>query len=444
MKPSRLFWKLVLAFWLALTLSFFVGAVVMHLSNPDHPTPEMMDTLMVVHQSQRIIETEGYEAALPLLRTRQHADDITLGLLDDSGHLIAGTRPDTIQSTFTAVDNLGRHYRLVADHPLKMQHPPRPTALVPMGIGAIISILFSLFLAWYLSGPLNHISQGLRSVGAGELSTRIQPLMGRRRDEIVALGNDFDRMASQLQHLMDERKQFLHDISHELRSPLTRLRVAIGLLSRSPEMQPEMLQRIDRESERLDRLIEELLTLSHLEAGIDDIASERVDLIELLNVIAEDAGFEASTKDATVSLEYDGPFVTTVSGELLCRAFENVIRNAVRFTAPGTAVRIVTWIDPADDQLHAQICDSGPGVSDEWLERIFEPFQRGPEVGTGSGAGLGLAIARRAIVMHGGHISAGHAPGGGLCVTITLPRVREDRQAKPTTQWTDQPTTESG
>lgn len=299
-----------------------------------------------------------------------------------------------------------------------------PVLLVPLISGALATFLTSVVLAWYLSRPLHHLRWALHRVTEGRFDTRVQPLMGRQRDEIVDLGQDFDRMAAQLQHLTESRDALLHDISHELRSPLTRMQAAIGLLRQDPSQTEVMIDRIEHESERLDALVEELLTLYRLEAGPAGVARERVDVIELLHAISEDADFEARASLRAVAIDAPGQFVAEVNGELIYRSFENVIRNAVKFTAPGTTVEIRARVVEDGSVLATSVEDRGPGVPPEMLEAIFEPFTRVESDDPVRGAGLGLAIARRTVTMHDGHISAALREGGGLVVTMSLPANR--------------------
>jgi signal transduction histidine kinase len=228
-------------------------------------------------------------------------------------------------------------------------------------------------------------------------------------------------MASQLQQLTESRKQLLHDISHELRSPLTRMEAAIGLMRQDPTQTTAMVERIARESGRLDALIEELLTLHRLEAGTSASKGDRVDLIELLRAIAEDAEFEARATSRAVLLDAPGKFVTVVNGELIYRALENIVRNAVKFTRPGTTVETSARVAADGAELIIQVKDRGPGVPQDKLEAIFEPFTRVEGSEAVSGVGLGLAIARRAVTLHGGRVSATSREDGGLVITIRIP-----------------------
>ncbi|KQZ68003.1 MULTISPECIES: ATP-binding protein [unclassified Lysobacter] len=288
--------------------------------------------------------------------------------------------------------------------------------LVSAGVAILVT---GLALAWYLSRPLQHLRWALRRIAEGHLDTRVQPLMGRRSDEIADLAHDFDRMAVRLQQLTESRKVLLHDISHELRSPLTRIQAAIGLLRQDPAQSEAMIGRIGREGERLDALIEELLTLHRMEAGV--AARERVDVIELLYAIAEDADFEARASSRSLVIEAPGQFVADVNGDLIYRAFENVIRNAVKFSPEGAVVEVRSRIVGDGRVLETVVSDRGPGVPEHMLESIFQPFTRVEGQEPVHGAGLGLAISRRAMEMHGGQVVAARRAGGGLEVVLTLP-----------------------
>lgn len=290
---------------------------------------------------------------------------------------------------------------------------------VPLITGAIAMVIVGLAIAWYLSRPLKELRWALRQVSRGRFDTRVQPRMGSRSDEITDLAYEFDNMAARLQQVTDSRTLLLHDISHELRSPLTRMQAAIGLLRQAPVRMPEMLMRIEGEAERLDELIGELLTLHRIEAGVPG-SRERVDLIELLQAIAEDADFEAEASSKSVRIDAPGSFVAEVNGQLVYRAFENVIRNAVKFSLEGGVVDIRASIS-ADGWLICTVEDSGPGVPASMLQAIFEPFARADTFHQKPGVGLGLAIAKRAIEAHGGSISAEQRLEQGLAVRMALP-----------------------
>jgi signal transduction histidine kinase len=181
----------------------------------------------------------------------------------------------------------------------------------------------------------------------------------------------------------------------------------------------EVLERIERESERMDTLIEALLTLARLQGRPESIGREPVDIVELLAMIVENAQFEAGIKGCRVELQACPSFIACASGELLYRCFENVIRNAVRYTRPGTLVLVAAQINSDATRLNVRITDHGPGVEEDRLQSIFQPFERGVN-DTSVGFGLGLAIAARAVQMHGGTIEARNEPEGGLTVKVNL------------------------
>jgi signal transduction histidine kinase len=185
-----------------------------------------------------------------------------------------------------------------------------------------------------------------------------------------------------------------------------------------------MIDRVDRECQRLDALVEELLTLHRLEAGRASVARGRVDILELLHAIAEDADFEARAWSRSVTIDAPGTFVAEVDGELIYRAFENVIRNAVKFTAPGTTVEIRSRVSGDGSMLETCVEDHGPGVPSDMLDAIFEPFTRVEGSESVRGTGLGLAIARRTMTIHGGSIRAALREDGGLAITLELPAAK--------------------
>lgn len=329
----------------------------------------------------------------------------------------------TILGTFTYFDLAGLTPPKKDDAARIGGVPAIPT--VPLASAGIAILITGLALAWYLTRPLRHLRWAFGQLAAGRLDTRVRPLMGRRSDEIADLAHDFDRMATQLQQLTESRRVLFHDISHELRSPLTRIQAAIGLLRQDPEQTETMIHRIARESDRLEMLIEELLTLHRMQAAAVEANRERVDVVELLHAIAEDADFEARTCSRSVVIEASGGFIADVNGELIYRAFENVIRNAVKFSPERGTVEIRARATEHGQALETLVRDRGPGVPPDMLEAIFQPFTRIEGSEPVRGAGLGLAITKRAIEMHGGHVSAAPREGGGLEVRLVLPMRRD-------------------
>jgi two-component system OmpR family sensor kinase len=306
-------------------------------------------------------------------------------------------------------------------------HGPPPLLRGPplrllVGI-ALAGLLFSAGLAWYLARPLKTLSDAFARVADGDLEARVAPNMGKRRDEIADLGQDFDRMTERLKTLVSAQRQLLHDVSHELRSPLGRLQVAVGLARQQPERIASSLDRIELEAGRLDQMVGELLTISRLEVGNHQDWDDYFDLVELLETIISDARFEASDKGVQIDLRVEGVDAEAVMrgrAELMHRALENIVRNALKYSSAQQTVT-VQLSRATPESVMIRVMDQGPGVPPEHLKDMFEPFVRVDEARSSPGYGLGLAIAQRSVAAHHGSIEASNLAGGGLCVTVTLP-----------------------
>jgi two-component system OmpR family sensor kinase len=312
----------------------------------------------------------------------------------------------------------GERYLLFAPGPAEARRGGRRPVVQPwmlIAAGALAALAASALLAWYLARPIRNLRWAFRAAAGGHLDTRVRPLMKGRRAEIAALGEDFDLMAHQLQKLVAAQRRLLHDVSHELRSPLARLQAAIGLVRQDPGRLEASLERIEREVARLDALVGEVLTLARLEGGTAAGTPQTVDFADVVANVAADARFEAETAGRRVQLDSVEHVSVRGRAELLHRAVENVVRNAVKHTEPGTAVEITLLGQTGKAILSVR--DHGPGVAPPHLERIFEPFYRVD----GKGFGLGLAIAQAAVLAHGGSISAANPQGGGLRIDIQLP-----------------------
>ncbi len=437
---GRLFWKFFFAFWLTLLLaSIGVGtAVWLHrktLEDRDRALAGGPRTLFLVGSAVATLRYGGIEALRALLEERNRQGN-SVYVVDEAGRelfdraiqpealaqaerLAREDREPRVARLETA--NQRRYLLFVPAESEAPPHGPPPSPLLPISIGVLASLGFSALLAWYLAKPIRHLRGALDAVAAGKLDTRIGSRMGQRRDEIADLGRDFDRMAQHLQILVGSQQRLLHDVSHELRSPLARLQAAIGLARQQPEKLGASLDRIVRESGRLDELVGELLTLSRLEAGMNDTPSDDIDLVGLVRDIADDARFEAEANGRRVGFCGEGEFVVKARVELLHRAFDNVIRNAVKYTREGTEVEIRVERQTAPGQMIVTVVDRGPGVPKNDLQNVFKPFFRSGSSTATAGFGLGLAIARRAIEAHGGTIRATNRDGSGLCVEVILP-----------------------
>jgi signal transduction histidine kinase len=294
---------------------------------------------------------------------------------------------------------------------------------IPLLSSVIVSLLFAFLLAWYFSRPIRALRNAFEAAAAGDLAPRFAA-SSKGGDELNDLGRDFDRMSARLRALMDGQRRLLHDVSHELRSPLARLQAAIGLAHQQPDRIATSLERIERESVRMDKLVGELLTLSRLEANPDLPKAELVDMAELVDGIASDARFEAGPDGPAIEVSIEGEAQIAVRGapDLLWRALENVVRNAVKHGGAGGIVELRLRAEA--NLVQVEVLDRGPGIAPGDLPTIFQPFFRSnPSKNNVDGHGLGLAIAERVVQGHGGTIRATNREGGGLQVAIALPRV---------------------
>lgn len=296
---------------------------------------------------------------------------------------------------------------------------------VLLRIAAILMVagLVCWAMARYLTAPIRRLQAASRELESGELAVRISPDLARRHDEIGELARDFDRMARRVSTVISTQRQLLRDVSHELRSPLARLHVAVELASEdAPQQTNHALDRVRREADRLEELIGQLLALARLESGAVEQERIDVDLAETVRAIADDAQFEAAGKGRRVELTRCDACVTHGVPSLIRSAIDNVVRNAIDFTPENGTIEIALAAG-GDGTATISVRDHGPGVPPEALSRIFEPFFRAVSSGsrTRSGTGLGLAITDRAVRLHRGAIEATNAEGGGLLMRITLP-----------------------
>ena len=296
------------------------------------------------------------------------------------------------------------------------------TPWVPIVAAVLASTLMAVLLAWYFSRPIRALRQAFEAAAGGDLAPRFADAGGKRRNELNDLGRDFDRMTARLRNLIDGQTRLLHDVSHELRSPLARLQAAIGLAHQQPDKTAASMERIERESVRMDKLVGELLTLARLEAGALSALQEEIGMAELLDQIGDDARFEAASQGCSVVQEGEAEVLVMGQADLLGRAIENVVRNAIKHSPEGGVVQLQLRSLPDARQLHIRVLDRGPGVAPADLEAIFRPFFRASDTRKSTdGHGLGLAIAQHVVQAHGGSIVASNRPDGGLCVEIVLP-----------------------
>lgn len=289
----------------------------------------------------------------------------------------------------------------------------------PLLLGGVVSALAAILLSQWLTRPIRTVSRGLKTLAGGDFGARIQPELRTTVPDLVELGAAFDHAATRLQELAEGRRRLFHDISHEIRSPLARLRAAVGILEVNPHRYTSMLEQMETDIGRLDHLVDEILTLARFEKSLNVSQAERLDILDLLEPIMADANFEGQQRSIAVLYEGVDQMQLYADAELLHRAFENLIRNALNYAPDGSRVLISGHV--SDASLVLEIADEGPGVAQADLKRIFIPFERAGSTGRIKGVGLGLAIAARAVEAHGGAIVAQNRTQGGLLVRVTLP-----------------------
>jgi two-component system sensor histidine kinase CpxA len=294
-------------------------------------------------------------------------------------------------------------------------------SLMILCIALVVSAFASWWLARHLSAPIRRIQEGARALAGEHLDVRVSAGLEGRKDELAVLARDFDAMADQLRANRGAITRLLRDISHELRSPLARMRLAVGL-ARQPTADPSrQLDRMEREIERLDGLISQVLKLARLSGTDAPFERETFDVDEVIEEVVRDANFEGAAKGCTVQTVGTAKISVSGNRELLRSAIENVLRNAVRYSPKGARVDVA--VERSEAGLTVSVRDQGPGVPDSEVDRIFEPFYRVAESrdrDTG-GEGIGLAITSRVMKAHGGSAKADNRAGGGFEVRLSLP-----------------------
>jgi two-component system, OmpR family, sensor histidine kinase CpxA len=458
---KSLFLRIFLSFWLALAMFVVLATIVTVAFRPRSATWEGLRTAALVDATAAY--EEGGPAAL-----RQYADNfeaaqhVRIFLFDEQGNELSHRpAPDWAIRVASGGPRIPHDGWIIPAPPMQRDSkassdgkhrytivlglPPGPRVFFgPRGLpipGLIILIITSglvcYFLSWYMTKPIVRLRAATRQLAAGDLTARSGATARGRRDEVAGLMRDFDVMAERLETLMKAQSRLLNDISHELRSPLARLNVALGLARQRANIESaDMLERIELEASRLNELIGRILTLARLEDGEQRVPQTPVPLGEVILTVAEDAEFEAQARHCHVSTRIpEGDWDVRGNASLLHSAVENVVRNAIRYTQERTSVEIVLGSEESvrGPEAVLTVSDSGPGVPEDALQKMFQPFYRlddarGRQTG---GVGLGLAITERAVRFHGGRVSAHNRIEGGLRVEIRLPLISVGQHTAP-------------
>jgi two-component system sensor histidine kinase CpxA len=315
---------------------------------------------------------------------------------------------------------------------LRLGPEARPTGWhIAWGTALLVSAGICYLLTRYLTGPVLRLRAAARRLAEGDLSARADD-QRPRRDEIGELVRDFNFMAGRVEALVTSQRQLISDISHELRSPLARVNATLGL-ARQRIGQNELFDRMERDTGRLNEMIGRILTVARLDMTTTSPEMRRTDLNALVSDIVSDAQWEASERKCRVDLVSDGDCHVDANPDLLRSAVENIVRNAVRYTTPGTAVEVQVQCRSVDAGAAViRVSDRGPGVPAAELPNIFRPFYRVADARDrkSGGVGLGLAIAERVARVHGGSVHAENRAGGGLDVVLTIGNAASDSRER--------------
>jgi len=451
--PFRsLYLKIFIWFWVAMILINVVLFAAVAITRPTPTGRSWRDLAQVgpnAVKAAEVFEQRGPVALAAVLQDIEKTSGVNSTFFDENGRELSGraiqpgaseliekaSQSDEIEFNFAGRNTLvarpvispkGQRYTYVAHIPRQPYQMSLQTQGLRLLAVLLIGGLFCFGLARYLTKPILNLRVTTNELAEGNLGARVATNLTKRRDEIGQLGRDFNGMAERLESMVKAHQRLLGDISHELRSPLARLGVALGLArQRSGSAAAASLDRIERESDNLNELISQLLTLTRLESGTDGRKRSDVDLESLVREVAEDADFEARSLNRAVQVVSSDKCSINGVEELLRSAVENVVRNAVRFTPEGTAVEVALRKQngAGDNFAIISVRDRGNGVPEESLEKIFRAFYRTEDARdrqSGGGTGLGLAITERAVRMHGGSVEAKNAPGGGLSIEMKL------------------------
>jgi len=445
---KSLFLRIFLSFWVALALFVVLAILVTLTFRPRSAISEAL-RVSVLNDAVAAYEEGSEQQLQQYMMNLEATQKIRAYLFDERGIEVSGrAAPDwairvaaggprsprdgfifpapPVQRDSRASSDGKHRYTVVLGLPPgpRVFFGPRGMPVPGLIIAIISSGLVCYFLSWYLTKPIVRLRTATRQLAAGDLTARIGAPAGTS-DEVGGLMRDFDAMAERIETLMKAQSRLLNDISHELRSPLARLNVALGLArQRAGVESADMLDRIELEAARLNELIGRILTLARLEDGEQRVPQTPVPLAELVANVAEDAEFEAQERHCHVHTSIpEGDWGVRGNDSLLHSAVENVVRNAIRYTQEGTTVEIELTREGPEAVL--KVSDAGPGVPPDSLEKLFLPFYRLDDARgrlTG-GVGLGLAITERAVRFHGGKVSAFNRNAGGLRVEIRLPLI---------------------
>lgn len=448
-----LYWKIFVSFWLATILIIVTTAWVTSqiVQKSSQPAREQMFMDSYANAAVATFESGRRSALLKWLNQIGLSRHMSIYLLSSTGEIVgAQAPPDNVKKVaenlikdqlsegiFTSgklivsheiLSTSGKFYRLaaVSEKPISyFVQIPWAGLTIRLTLAIFMSGLICYLLSIYLTKPLRSLGMAAKSIATGKLYTRVGHFRGHNKDEIAELSNDFDRMAEQLETLVSSKERLLQDISHELRSPITRLNIAIELgKNKTKHLADNEFNRMALESSRLNTLIGEILDFARLDKSTTDLHLTNTDLPSLLSEIIQDANYEFGSDPTRIVAGTIEACQLLIDKRLIHRAVENIVRNALHYSSVDPQVYISLQYNDSKDHIYIDIKDNGPGVPEDQLEKIFNPFYRVDTSRTKQtgGYGLGLAIASRAVALHHGEVFAkNNKDEGGLLVRIILP-----------------------
>ncbi len=452
-----LFFKVFIIFWIAQSLIYVISTALIvrrHFVGPDVLFDTLASNMQVnADRAVQAYETDGCDG----LRAFSNTISQSVALQDANGNVLCNAkgfegipvseavpgRPSGVQIGMQYIWQLpvtlanGSRFTYLLSRPHKPREPNlyrdiSRFAFPQLPVAIVVGGLTTFALVLLFTRPVVRLRKAARELATGKLDARVKASSSQSRlfagDEVAALMHDFNHMAERLESLVDAQKLLLRDVSHELRSPLARLSVALELAREDagPEMTTH-LDRIERETEKLNLLIGQLLTLSSMEALERQQNFQPLSLNQMIERMIPDAQFEAQQRQCSVLFRADVECKVRGNEDLLYRAIENVVRNAIRYTEGGTEVEVHLSAAKANggQSVAVTVSDRGPGIPPDQLKSVFHPFRRvdsarSPDTG---GFGVGLAIADRAIRLHNGEVDASAREGGGAVIRMTLPAI---------------------
>lgn len=450
---NRLLVKIFLWFWATVLITAIASAITFWIRAHSSPYQWHASLIEKARSSGetaiQIYEDSGPVAAIKYMSFLKRENLLNPCLFDRSHNVLAGRDCDSMADMLPNLGapgvpdfgirsgvgrvalilkgRSGREYIFATELPPQMPRS-RPTLTklgfaLQWGVALFVSGLVCYLLTRYLTTPIFRLREAAHQFASGDFTTRAGTRIPSRSDELGDLVRDFDAMAARIEDLVSRQRQLISDVSHELRSPLARLNIALDLARQRKGDDPAFDQ-AEQDTALLDEMIGRLLTIAKLDVAARDIPMVHVDLAELVTQIARNANFESHSSEDRVKLTIESRSMVHGNPELLHSAIENIVRNAIHYTGPGTQVEILLSCKatPAGSLARITIRDHGPGLPESELTNIFRPFYRvaASRDRQSGGAGLGLAIADRVIRTHGGTIRAQNASPNGLLMEILL------------------------